>query len=220
MNCHIDCACTGLLSAGVMNTSVDILPPELISLIDNLGNSGANINVDALFTLFWDDNQGDDLDMWVSFNNINDITYMIGYRSGGGKSGYKSFNEMLGAGLDVDAWASGKRPRHGHSIENIGMIDSSTAPDGVYGAYVDNYSNYTGRNTPFNFTVLYKSEVGGEFNRVLWLRGIMPKDKPTGDGDITKMLHVLDLKKSGRAFSLENVTAALETVYQYEFGSL
>lgn len=219
MNCHIDCACTGLLSAGVMNSTAEILPPELLTLIENLRNSGANLNVDTLFTFFWDNDQNDDLDVWISFNNSNEKSHKIGYNSGGGTAGYRSFNTMLNAGLDVDAWAQDSRPANG-SIENIGMISSSASPDGIYGVYLDNYRNRTGRDTPFNFVTLYKPEADGEFTRVIWLRGIMSKDTPAGNGDITRMLHVLNLRKEGRAFSLENVTTQLETVFQYEFGSL
>lgn len=219
MNCHIDCACTGLLSAGVMNSSDEILPPELITLIENLRNSGANLNVDTLFTFFWDNDQNDDLDMWISFNNSNDMSHKVGYNSGGGRAGYRAFNNMLEIGLDVDAWASDSRPANG-SIENIGMISSDASPDGIYGVYLDNFRNRSGRDTPFNFVTLYKPQVGGEFTRVIWLRGIMHQHTRAGAGDITKMFHVLNLRKTGRAFNLENVTTQLETVFQYEFGSL
>lgn len=207
-------------TAGIIG-GVKVIPAEVEEILNVLDKGGANTRADTMFTFFWDDQQGDDLDMWISYNNSNEMEDKVGYSSGGGGNingvNYRSFNTKLHTGLDFDAWAGGNNSK-GKSVENIGIISSNQAPDGIYGVYLDNYKNYTGRDTAFNFVTLYKEEDEEEFQRVLWMRGTLNKDTSRGAGDITKMLHVMDLRKTGRTFSIERLTTQLEKVFEYQFG--
>lgn len=205
------CSCFPI-SNGVIGAigSDNGLPDEVLRVIENIRNRGGNINGDVLFTFFW--NNTTDLDMWVF---LKDTDKFISYQNRSDTS-EKVSKRIQGMSLDVDANASAINLTT-TPIENIGIITSSNSPDGVYEVYLDNFKNRNSGQNYFNFLTMYRTDPDGEFDKVIWYRNTTSFDAPQGNGDKSIMLHVLDITKEGREYSITYKTNSLEKVFEFEY---
>lgn len=195
MSCSTLCGC--MAPVGVI---VDYgIPKQLVQVFNNLKERGANTQAEAIFTFFW--NTITDLDIWVRHKETGQHT-----------SYTNKNNSTLGLTLDVDANATDAR-KITNPIENIGVIQSSSSPDGTYEVYLDNFTNRAPGNNFFNILVAFKNEGESIFTNVAWYRNRESFDPPQYNGDYSRMLKVLDVVKTGNKYRLANLTTTLEEVY-------
>lgn len=194
MSCFNNCGC--IVPLGVINKTG--LPAELLRVLEDLRNRGANMNAQAIFTFFWVGHS--DLDTWVRHKETGQhVSYT------------NKNNSILGLTLDVDANAGGQRLDN--PIENIGVIKSDTSPDGTYELYLDNYNNRRSGDNYFNVLVAFKREGQEQFENVAWFRNTTSFDPPRYNGNYDQMLHVLDVIKNGQDYKVTNLTTSLQPVY-------
>lgn len=121
--------------------------------------------------------------------------------SGAFTSYRKKTDGIQGLTLDVDANASDSNLID-NPIENIGILNANNGPDGTYSVYLDNYKNRNTGGNFFNYVTMYKPDPDSQFRKVMWYKNTTSFDAGRGDGDKSKMLHVLTLKKTGRVMEV------------------
>lgn len=209
--------------SGLFTKIPDGLPPDspVIPIIDQLRRAGANTEADILFSLKWDDNHNDDLDLWLVYGDRYSSNVKVGFSTGGGGShygaNYRSFTEVLKTGLDVDAWAGDRRPANG-SIENISNARSELAPDGLYHLFVDNYANRTGRDNPIRFTATYKSKAEQIMSHALIMDCTVSRNQTRSSSNPNGMKFLATFKKIGSHLAL--VESGCPITYRYRFGDV